>query len=593
MNKLISFIFGWMDFLIHIYIHIISTIKAVIYVANKQPTFPTEEELVLQRRRTVLVSRAKNLLSERRRSAGDEKVIVTPTLNSFDKYYGGAGGGGPKPTKSVSADKQYRSKYRSPTEIKHRSSSSVPEKRLTLKSSKSYPLQQIYNKPLQQTKKIIPVKKEIVDLPKYKMKNTSTEGISKGFISFIKNVPILYKSKPFERMPNELLLNLFSCMDSNTLYHCSTVTKHWNALITPILWKSACPKHPIMTFTTDTSSLGFISKTFRHFSPQFPFHLPKYGHAIQSLDLSRIAHSIEELTITKIIHHCPNLNSLNLSDSSIGIMELLSISKNISLKTFIAQNCEYLTDVGLLFLVKNCRHLEALDLAGCGRITDNGLIKLVIATGSSLRRINLSNCKQLTGISLHAIAKRCGPRLEWLDIDNTSMIQHSHLEYLVTRCPNITRLNLGRMKNNSLRDENRYPLNALLNLIYRLDVEPRLTDESFQHRRNLLLQQRERNNSLVSSQTIDLITCKLLKLEHLNLSGWDCMNDENAKKLALVSHRLVYLNVIGCKNLTKNLLLHFSSRIQSKFTRIDESLITDSKPVFTFPTTTATVAASI
>lgn len=566
-----------MDFLIHIYIHIISTIKAVIYVANKQPNFPTEEELVLQRRRTVLVSRA-----ERRGSAGDEKGVVTPTLNSFDKYYG------PKPTKSVS-DKHYRSKYRSATEIKNCSSSSVPEKHFILKSSKSYPLptkrqQQIYNN---KTKIIPGIKKE--RLPKYT--TTSTGGISKGFISFIKNVPILYKSKPFERMPNELLLNLFSWMDSNTLYHCSTVTKHWNALITPILWKSACPKHPIMTFTTDTSSLGFISKTFRHFSPQFPFHLPKYGHAIQSLDLSRIAYSIEELTITKIIHHCPNLNSLNLSDSSIGIMELLSISKNISLKTFIAQNCEYLTDVGLLFLVKNCRQLETLDLAGCGKITDNGLMKLVIATGSSLRRINLSNCKQLTGISLHAIAKRCGPRLEWLDIDNTNMIQHSHLEYLVTRCPNITRLNLGRMKNNnSLRDENRYPLNALLNLIYRLDVEPRLTEESFQHRRNLLLQQRERNHALVSSQTIDLITCKLLKLEHLNLSGWDCMNDENAKKLALVSHRLVYLNVIGCKNLTKNLLLHFSSRIQSKFTRIDESLITDSKPVFT---TTATVASSI
>jgi hypothetical protein len=409
-------------------------------------------------------------------------------------------------------------------------------------------------------------------------------------------------SPVFKKIPNEILIVIFELMNAEDLYHCSTVSKRWNQLSTPILWKSPVPNRPILsclpTFAAIDKKHNIIHQHQKsHFSPGFPIHQTKYGHAIKSIDLSRIAPHVTDCTIRHIVRSCPHLTSLNLSDCRLVTDEALaclSRSTTISLQVLILQNCRQLTDTGLNYLSNTCHTLEALHLDGCNRITDEGIINLVTASGNSIRRLRLSDCSHVTGSTLHAIARLCGPRLVWLDIARTKAIRHTDLEHLVRHCPNISRLNVSMKKpklllpnqwNRRRHNMDEYvelgrhrqqeslehlmesnPLNELIDLLHQFNMEPSLSQSAAQHRHSLLEQQRYRDP--VSVCTVESIVMNLKKLEYLKLSHWSCLNDSAVQLLSVHSQCLAYLNLNGCQNITKKGIKYLSNLCERKATCI-------------------------
>ncbi|KAI7890812.1 uncharacterized protein EV154DRAFT_510266 [Mucor mucedo] len=482
MNKIVSFLFGWIDLFIHIYIHITATINAVIFVANKSKGI-TAEELILERRRTKAKrpARQANQYTQLRRQAVKEHT------------------------------------------------------------------------------------------------------------------------SPFKQIPNEILIIIFESLDQSDLYHCSTVTKHWNELLTPILWRSLQPNYRILR-CIPSLALNISKKVTHRQMSHFPLHLSRYGHAVKSLDLQRLAFDVTDNTIRHIVRFCPHLTSLNLSDSQLITDEgLRCLAGYSSIKVLILQNCRKITDIGLSYLKSACHQLETLHLGGCNLISDNGIIGLVTASGNTIRRINLSDCSHVTGSTIHAIAGVCGPRLEWLDIKCTKAIRHTDLEYLVTHCPNISRLNVSMKKKSSLRElrhrlsqnnrrthnrahlqedsnvevsdinedmenylqrtstmDESNPLNELIDLVHRLNVPLALTDTSAQHYRSLM--EKQKVTEFVSNHTVELIALNLKKLEHLNLSYWPCVDDKTVLMLSIHTRCLTYLNLIGCRTVTKKALRYLSRK---------------------------------
>lgn len=447
----------------------------------------------------------------------------------------------------------------------------------------------------------------------------------------------------FKKIPNEILIVIFKSMNAKDLYHCSTVSRRWNQLATPILWKSPVPIRPILsclsTFATIDKKHNVLHQHQKsHFSPGFPIHLTKYGHAIKSIDLSRIAPHVTDCTIRYIVRSCPQLTSLNLSDCRLVTDEALAwLSRSsITLQVLILQNCRQLTDAGLNYLANTCHNLEALHLDGCHRITDDGIINLVTASGNSIRRLCLSDCSHVTGSTLHAIARLCGPRLVWLDVARTKAIRHTDLEYLVRHCPNISRLNLSMKKpkllhespdqwnrrrtrgrhalRNSHYDMEHYvemnrrqhhhrrtsrqrqelenqsleqliesnPLNELIDLLHQFNVEPTLSQSAAQHHHYLMEQQRSRDPVCV--YTVESIVMNLKKLEYLKLSHWSCLNDSAAQLISLNSQCLAYLNLNGCQNVTKKGVKYLSDLCERKATCITLSdlMITPSTCNYTY-----------
>ncbi|KAL9554368.1 hypothetical protein MBANPS3_002844 [Mucor bainieri] len=404
------------------------------------------------------------------------------------------------------------------------------------------------------------------------------------------------KRPVFDTIPNEILILMLESMDAADLFHCSTVSKHWNDLVIPILWRSPTPNKPILSCLP---SFAAMDKKHRikhshqesHLSPGFPLHMPRYGHAVKSLDLSQIASHVTDCTIRHIVRCCPQLVSLNLS------------------------HCRLITNEGLYYLGRathiasqlQCQGLQSLHLGACPRITSDGIISLVTASGSTIRRLRLSDCSHMTGSTLHAIARLCGPRLEWLDIARTKAIRHTDLQDLVQQCPNLCRLNVAMKKPkplSELRDQlNRTrerlfhlhedltlaadgddeeqqeeaeaeqqdedavnPLNELIDLLNRFNIQANLTDGSAQHRQFLLNQQHVRDS--VCFATVETMTTQLKKLEHLNLSHWHCLNDKAMHMISVHAHCLNYLNLVGCDSVTKKGLKHLSDLCERKSTCI-------------------------
>ncbi|CAO0790630.1 unnamed protein product [Mucor circinelloides] len=490
MNCLVSYIASWIDFILYLYIHITSTINAVIVVANKK--------------------------DHHRQSSAEEIVL--------------------------------RNRRRNP-----------------------HPMQ-----PQQRNQRCAPSSKRPV----------------------------------FDKIPNEILIIMFESMNTADLFHCSTVSKHWNDLAIPILWRSPTPNKPIISCLP---SFAAMDKKHRikhshqesHLSPGFPLHISRYGHAVRSLDLSQIAPHVTDCTIRHIVRCCPQLTSLNLSHCRLITNEglyYLSRATRIAnqLKVLNLQNCRQITDAGLNHLTAQCHGLQTLHLGACPRITNDGIISLVTASGNTIRRLRLNDCSHMTGSTLHAIARLCGPRLEWLDIARTKAIRHTDLENLVQSCPNLTRLNVSMKKPkplSELRDQlNRTrerlfhlhedmtnaveeqeedveqdqdaanPLNELIDLLNRFNIQANLTDGSAQHRQLLLDQQQVRNPVCVS--TVESITLNLKKLEHLNLSHWHCLDDKAMHMISVHGHCLNYLNLVGCDSVTKKGLKYLSDLCERRSTCI-------------------------
>jgi hypothetical protein len=400
----------------------------------------------------------------------------------------------------------------------------------------------------------------------------------------------------FQKIPNEILIVIFRNMNTEDLYHCSTVSRRWNQLSRPILWKSPVPNRPILsclpTFAAIDKKHNVVHQHQKsHYSPGFPIHLTKYGHAIKSIDLSRIAPHVTDCTVRHIIRSCPHLTSLNLSDCRLVTDEALA-GLGRSLQVLILQNCRQLTDIGLNYLANTCHSLEALHLDGCHRITDEGIIKLVTASGNSIRRLRLSDCSRVTGLTLQAVARLCGPRLVWLDIARTKAIRHSDLDFLVRHCPNISRLNVS-MKKPKLLDQwhrrrtrhqeeedleqlmDSNPLNELIDLLHQFNIQPTLS-QSAAH--SLMEQQRSRDP--VSVYTVESIVTNLKKLEYLKLSHWSCLDDTAVQLLSVHSQCLAYLNLNGCQNVTKKGIKHLSDLCERRATYITltDLMITPSIP---------------
>ncbi|CEP19253.1 hypothetical protein [Parasitella parasitica] len=398
------------------------------------------------------------------------------------------------------------------------------------------------------------------------------------------------KKPVFDKIPNEILLIMFESMNAADLFHCSTVSRRWNGLAIPVLWRSPVPIKPILSCLP---SFAAMDKKHRikhshqksHLSPGFPIHISRYGHAVKSLDLSQIATHVTDCTIRHIVRSCPKLTSLNLSHCRLvtnDALYYLSRAPHIAsqLQVLSLQNCRQITDAGLSHLEGHCHALQTLHLGACPRITSNGIIGLVTASAPTIRRLRLSDCSHMTGSTLHAIALLCGPRLEWLDIARTKAIKHTDLVDLVHNCPNLTRLNVSMKKPkplSELRDQLRTrerlfhshqnergqrhmdgavnPLHELIDLLNQFGIQADLTENSAQHRQLILDQQRVRD--LVCSSTVESIILNLKKLEHLNLSHWNNLSDRTMHMISVHAQRLNYLNLTGCdNNITKRGLKH-------------------------------------
>ncbi|KAE8412207.1 hypothetical protein BDV36DRAFT_288083 [Aspergillus pseudocaelatus] len=179
--------------------------------------------------------------------------------------------------------------------------------------------------------------------------------------------------------------------------------------------------------------------------------------SLRILDLTA-CENIRDDAVERIVSSAPRLRNLVLAKCRFitdrAVWAICKLGKNLHYVHL--GHCSNITDAAVIQLVKSCNRIRYIDLACCVRLTDRSVQEL--ATLPKLRRIGLVKCTLITDRSISALARpKASPH------SSISSLERVHLSYcvnltmpgihaLLNNCPRLTHLSLTGVQE-FLRDE--------------------------------------------------------------------------------------------------------------------------------------------
>ena len=178
-----------------------------------------------------------------------------------------------------------------------------------------------------------------------------------------------HRISPISRLPPELLITVFTKLSSTLdLKNCMLVSKTWSRNSVDLLWH-----RPLCN--TWKNLLNVVASV-RKPDGYFP-----YFDLVKRLNLSNLSDQISDGTVQPFVQ-CKRIERLTLT------------------------GCVKLTDHGVMALVMGNICLLALDITGLDSITDHTLFT-VAANCIRLQGLNITDCSKVTDESLVAVAENC------------------------------------------------------------------------------------------------------------------------------------------------------------------------------------------
>ncbi|CAI9785521.1 unnamed protein product [Fraxinus pennsylvanica] len=116
-----------------------------------------------------------------------------------------------------------------------------------------------------------------------------------------------------------------------------------------------------------------------------------------------------------------------------------------SLRILNLQNCKGISDTGMAAIGSGLSSLQSLDVSYCRKLTDKGLSS--VAQGCpNLRVLHLSGCKFVTDALLISLSKNCN-NIEELGFQGCSKLTDLGITVLVAGCQRLKHLNLNKCSN--------------------------------------------------------------------------------------------------------------------------------------------------
>ncbi|OMO67026.1 Leucine-rich repeat, cysteine-containing subtype [Corchorus capsularis] len=178
---------------------------------------------------------------------------------------------------------------------------------------------------------------------------------------------------------------------------------------------------------------------------------PKSLPALVTLSLNG-AYRLTDKGLNALAKSAPALQSINLSQCSLltsaGINNLASFFKS-TLRELYLDECHNVEAMVVLPALRKLECLEVLSLAGIQTVCDDFIIGMLEACGKNIKELVLTNCVELTDVSLRIVGKNCSS-LCAIDLSYLRKLTDSSMRYLANGCRSINRLKLCR---NSFSDE--------------------------------------------------------------------------------------------------------------------------------------------
>ena len=129
---------------------------------------------------------------------------------------------------------------------------------------------------------------------------------------------------------------------------------------------------------------------------------------LRGISLSRCSNEVDDDIITHLSKQCKNLTTINVAGcykiTESGLLQLLLT--NVHVKSLDLTWCIEISDKHLKILAQNVPNLVNLTLTGCKNITDEGL-KHVAFYCKKIKHLDISVCGKLTNESILSVLKHC------------------------------------------------------------------------------------------------------------------------------------------------------------------------------------------
>lgn len=289
--------------------------------------------------------------------------------------------------------------------------------------------------------------------------------------SFVRRLqPKEYQPDPFNRISDEILLQIFSYLPKKALTRAALVNDRFSRVIQDdTLWVQLDLASKCIRAGAISTILcrGLVILRLAQAKIQVPIFEPDfiadgYQSKLQYLDLSMA--SIDCESLTQLLATCRHLVKLSLEAVPLDDSVCGEVANNRSLEVLNLAMCEGLTANGIALMMSSLQNLVALNISWTHLDSDD-ITAVVGGITPSIIRLNISGCRlsmfdrrefddenfkqffyYLTYLDLKALCSRC-PNLAELDLSDCSKLTSEsfnaienlkQLEYLsLSRCYNI------------------------------------------------------------------------------------------------------------------------------------------------------------
>ncbi|KAK7081272.1 hypothetical protein SK128_003202 [Halocaridina rubra] len=365
-------------------------------------------------------------------------------------------------------------------------------------------------------------------------------------------------------LPHELVLNIFSYFNIYELCSCiaHVCTSWWNISKDPMLRKHLrfsferpVNGEQIQTILAGSPFLVTLELQSREDGGNLLLHAAKHCPHLEKLTV-KFSDELTEDTFKSLVSNCSKLSYLNVEGSRVASSGCYYTIANFqNLKHLNLSHCYFLDNLGLIQIVKQCRHLEYINIDGITGIFDSSIVYMTTEVGhclthlfldgenltdvaykslsacTKLKMLGISYCEQMTDIGLSGIYEL--KQLTFLKIRKGVQLMPVGLERLFSSghlCL-LTHVNLGEC---SLMDDKV--------LIAMASTCPQLT--------NLVLQWCWE----VTDLGISAIVNKCHHLRVLDLVGVVQLTGESFLNLSSALPNLLILDLEQCNNINDEVL---------------------------------------
>ncbi|KAK9451439.1 uncharacterized protein V1518DRAFT_369979 [Limtongia smithiae] len=281
---------------------------------------------------------------------------------------------------------------------------------------------------------------------------------------------------PVATLPREIVLKLFRYLPPSDILRAASVSRAWHEACTDgELWqgidagtKQFRGMSPEQLTKLITSNGGFVRELnlrgWSHLSSQDALKIARAMSSLEFLSLEK-CYSFDHNALTQLIRNSATLKYLCLSSLN-TFTNASCFTVSLSCPNLVALDVSFCTQCdadGLLDILRTCKNLRELNLAGCRRVNEPLFMQKLHTTTKNLQRLSLASCLDINDDAIRillsgsdapipvdmltSVPEVAKLKLQYLNLSQCSLLTSRSLTDMAHLVPRLIELDLSGIPN--------------------------------------------------------------------------------------------------------------------------------------------------